>query len=234
MNVILDSHIGIAQPPIIFSQTWESKRADCQGDLEASKSSSQQVFYLQYIQPFIIPPLSSQSSQRKPCAGSQEDWEWGGEDGHVCRSRGDGGDQWTTLALLSADFMINLVFSQVVDNHGVINIDAEDVGNPQLVSLVDDISYSPNVNDFSFRSRVMSTRSTATCASWKRNRMWRQTTSLDRRWWVTWTIFIISPRLTALIKTSLISIVIQEILPKMRAVLVDWMVITSITVIRGR
>ena len=33
---------------------------------------------------------------------------------------------------------------------------------------------------------------------------------------------------------SLISIVIQEILPKMRAVLVDWMVITSIKVIRGR
>ena len=40
------------------------------------------------------------------------------------------------MALLGADFMINLTFSQVVDNHGVINIDAEDVGNPQLVSLV--------------------------------------------------------------------------------------------------
>ena len=35
-----------------FSQTWKSKRADCQGDLEASKSSFQQVFYLQYIQFF--------------------------------------------------------------------------------------------------------------------------------------------------------------------------------------
>ena len=75
------------------------------------------------------------------------------------------------MALLGADFMINLTFSQVVDNHGVINIDAEDVGNPQLVSLVDDISYSPAVVDLSFRSRAMSTRSTATCASWKRNRM---------------------------------------------------------------
>ena len=42
------------------------------------------------------------------------------------------------MALLGADFMINLTFSQVVDNHGVINIDAEDVGNPQLVSLVDE------------------------------------------------------------------------------------------------
>ena len=75
------------------------------------------------------------------------------------------------MALLGADFMINLTFSQVVDNHGVINIDAEDVGNPQLVSLVDDISYSPAVVDLSFRSRAMSTRSTATCASWKRNKM---------------------------------------------------------------
>ena len=175
-----------------FSQAWKSKRADCQGDLEASKSSSQQVFYIQYIQFFFISPLS-QSSQRKPRAGSPEDWEWGGEDGHVCSSRGDGGDRWTTLALPYADFMMNLVFSQVVDNHGVINIDAEDVGNPQLVSLVDDISHSPAVIEVSFRSRVMSTRSTATCASWKRNRMWRRTTSLDRRWWVVWTIIIISP-----------------------------------------
>ena len=75
------------------------------------------------------------------------------------------------MALLDADFMINLVLSQVVDNHGVINIDAEDVGNPQLVSLVNDISDSPAVIDLSFRSRATSTRSTATCASWKRNRM---------------------------------------------------------------
>ena len=159
----------------------------------------------------LLPRRLRMRRKRWTCLSQPRRWRW----------------SLDNMALLGADFMINLTFSQVVDNHGVINIDAEDVGNPQLVSLVDDISCSPAVIDFLFRSRAMSTRSTATYASWKRNRMWRRTTSLDRRWWVIWTVFIISPIWTAPIKTSLIPIVLQEILPKMRAVLVDWMVITS-------
>ena len=41
-----------------------------------------------------------------------------------------------------AKTLFNGLPHQVVDLHGVINIDAEDVGNPQLVSLVNiDISW---------------------------------------------------------------------------------------------
>ena len=46
------------------------------------------------------------------------------------------------LGSFTKTYFEHLLSHKVVDQHGVINIDAEDVGNPQLVSLVNiDISW---------------------------------------------------------------------------------------------